>query len=300
MIALEPGGAAAYAWLASALVARGASIESISDALRQAAEHETDATLKEFDGIENEIVLAWLTGDFAGLVASFPRFDAFAAKATSDGIVGTIANDEMITLDESGQTERALAVGEAYLRRRPALTLDGAPGGRAVAFTLARRSGRLADAGFRAEREACGREERAKAGPKMGNVAWFRCWAQPSATPADAREALDVFAQLSPSPAYEGIVYNERVMGHALRLAGRDDEAVPHLVRAVSACFNPLYVPSHEYAAEMLGEALAGEGDTARACAAFDEVLVHWGKARPRSVTADAARAHIRRLGCGR
>ena len=52
--------------------------------------------------------------------------------------------------------------------------------------------------------------------------------------------------------------------------------------------------------AEMLGEALESKGDTQGACAAYAEVLEHWGNAKPRSKTADAARAHMKKLGCAR
>jgi serine/threonine-protein kinase len=47
-----------------------------------------------------------------------------------------------------------------------------------------------------------------------------------------------------------------------------------------------------------LGDALASKGDTASACAAYRVVLDRWGSARPRSVTADQARAHAASLRC--
>jgi predicted Zn-dependent protease len=193
-------------------------------------------------------------------------------------------------------------VADAYLKRLPALTFDETrpTGARQVALTLRRRAGRIPDAEFRAARDACAKQEQVVAPPKLANFVWFRCYGQPSGTPADAREALDALAQYSPLPPYDGLVYQERVMGQTLLLAGRVDDAIPHLRRAVSACFNPNYIPSHQYAAQALGEALATKGDTEGACAAFGEVLAHWGHARPGSVTADAARARMKKLGCRR
>ena len=68
----------------------------------------------------------------------------------------------------------------------------------------------------------------------------------------------------------------------------------------MSACFSPDSIRSHQYAAELLGEALEAKGDKDGACVAYGEVLVHWGNAKPRSVTADKARAHMKTLGCSK
>jgi serine/threonine-protein kinase len=54
----------------------------------------------------------------------------------------------------------------------------------------------------------------------------------------------------------------------------------------------------HVQAEEELGEALAATGDTAGACAEYESVIDLWGRAKPRSVTAERAREQARRLGC--
>ena len=300
MIAVDPGSATPYTWLASALVARGAPIESIGEALRHARENESDPTEKQRKGIDATISVSWLTGDFASVIATFPELDRFKASVTSDAYVGQIVNDELFTLDEAGQTERALAVADGYFKRLPVLMSDTPSSARRMALTIRRRAGRIPDDEFRATREAWAREDMAKAAPGQANLVWFSYYGQPASTPSDAREALAALPQYSPLPPYEGSVYHERVMGHVLLLAGRVDDAIPHLRRAVSGCFDPNFIPSHQYAAEMLGEALEGKGDIPGACAAYGEVLAHWGSARPRSVTADAARAHMKTLGCAR
>jgi serine/threonine-protein kinase len=191
-------------------------------------------------------------------------------------------------------------VADAYLKRLPVLTSDALSSGRRMALSIRRRAGRIPDAEFRATREAWAREDMAKAEPQRANLVWFWYYAHSAATPADAREALDALPRYSPLPPYDANVYDERVMGHVLFLAGRVDEAIPHLREAVSGCFDPLFIPSHQLAAETLGEALESEGDAPGACAAYAEVLAHWGNAKPRSVTADAARARAKKLGCPR
>jgi serine/threonine-protein kinase len=49
-----------------------------------------------------------------------------------------------------------------------------------------------------------------------------------------------------------------------------------------------------------LGRAQELTGDTTSACASYAQVLAKWGAAKPRSVTADAARDGTRRLRCAR
>jgi tetratricopeptide (TPR) repeat protein len=300
MLAVDPASPNPQVWLASALVARGAPIESVAEALRHASEIESDPMEKQLKAIDATVTVSWLTGDFAAVIATFPELDRFSASVSSDGYVGQIVNDELFSLDEAGQTEAALAVADAYFKRLPVLTSDALSAGRRMALTIRRRAGRIADAEFRATREAWAREDMAKAAPQRANLAWFWYYGQPAATPADAREALDALPRYSPLPADAADVYGERVMGHVLLLAGRVDEAIPHLRRAVSGCLDPLYIPSHQLAAGMLGEALESRGDVPGACAAYDEVLAHWGNAKPRSVTADAARARAKKLGCPR
>jgi serine/threonine-protein kinase len=49
----------------------------------------------------------------------------------------------------------------------------------------------------------------------------------------------------------------------------------------------------------LLGLALEEQGRGAEACAQYSAILARWGHARPRSVSADEARAHATKLGCG-
>ena len=61
-----------------------------------------------------------------------------------------------------------------------------------------------------------------------------------------------------------------------------------------------LVIPfEHTRASDALGQALEATGDKPGACAAYKVVLDRWGKAKPRSVTADHARARSTALGCG-
>jgi hypothetical protein len=134
--------------------------------------------------------------------------------------------------------------------------------------------------------------------PRLANDAWVVLYAGTAMSAADARTALDALPSYSPLPAFGHDVFKNRAMGNTLFLAGRLDEALPYLRRAVTACYSNDFVFSHHRAAETLGEALEATGDAASACAAYANVLLTWGNAKPRSKTADAARAHSKKLGC--
>ena len=297
MIALEPGGKDAYGWLASALIARGAPIESVGEAERRMREVETPDVQVVHDAF-SPIRLAWLTGDFASQMATFPALETFKAGQTSSSLVADAMGCQVLALDETGDRARAVAVAEAHLRRLPALTQDDPVGGRSVALWIEHLAGRISDAEFRSRREAWAKDAASRMPPRLANQAWFFFYGLTAVTAEDAREALDELPRYSPLPPYDGNVPFERAMGQVLLLAGRVDEAIAHLRRALTACFATDYLPGHQFAAELLGEALEAKGDPQGACAAYAEVLVHWGNAKPRSKTADAARAHMRKLGC--
>jgi serine/threonine-protein kinase len=300
MIAADPRAARAYSWLASALEARGAPVEAVVEAFRHSREINPDPKNRELQEMVHPIAAAWVTGDFASGMSTFPRLEEWAAKQTSDALVMEAYISEVNMYTEVGQPDRALAVSEAYMKRLPALTRGSPEQHRQLVLRELRRANRMSDAEFHAMRDSWMKDAMSRMPPTLANNLWFMFYGEPALTPGDAREALDALAQFQPMPPYDGIVYNERVMGQVLLLAGRVDEAIPHLRRAITACFNPQYIPSHQWSAEMLGEALESKGDKPGACEAYGEVLVHWGDAKPRSVTADKARAHMKSLGCSK
>jgi serine/threonine-protein kinase len=296
MVALEPEGERAYDWLATALVARGAPDESILEAYRRAREHAATPASRAYRALMDPAHVALHAGDFVSAVAVLPAMEAFAAGETSEASASLVNGYEVAVFEELGRTDRAADAAEAYLKRVPALTPDDLGYGRATALRARRLAGRLSDAAFREQRDALARDTAARLPRHLVNEAWLIAYAATSVTAADAFEALAVLPRYSPLPAFEGQSYFERAMGHVLLLGGRVDEAIPHLRRAMKAC-NDNFL-SYPFAAEWLGEALDQKGDRAGACEAYAGVIAHWGHAKPRSVTADKARARSRVLGC--
>jgi eukaryotic-like serine/threonine-protein kinase len=299
-IALEPDASNAYYYLAGALLSKGASPESVVEANRRAEERLPDAQRKALFELTDANDMASLSGDFVTALAIFPRFDQLTATLPSGQIARAVFRAESDVLFETAQTDALLALADRYVKRLPVLTTDGPLTGKEIALWVRRRSGRIPDPEFRTLQEAWAKEARDAMPPKLANAVWFDFFAEPASSPKDAQEALDALARYSPLPAYEGMVPRESAMGQVLLLAGRVDEAIPHLRRAISACLVQDYIWQHQRAAELLGEALEAKRDKEGACTAYAEVLVHWGNAKPRSVTADKARARAKSLGCAK
>lgn len=85
-------------------------------------------------------------------------------------------------------------------------------------------------------------------------------------------------------------LYADLLVGRAYVLAGRFEPAIAPLRRAATSCFalkDPFLLPTAEL---YLGMALEGTGDLEGARAASEKVIGRWGKAKPKSITAEAAK----------
>ena len=86
--------------------------------------------------------------------------------------------------------------------------------------------------------------------------------------------------------------------GRVLLRVGRASDALPRLGYAAHFC-NELSSTFVVFAARLdYGDALAATGDKAGACDVWREIVFRWGDAKPRSITGEAAKARMRKLGC--
>lgn len=128
---------------------------------------------------------------------------------------------------------------------------------------------------------------------------WSRAYAGTARSVGDAQDALRALAPLG-AP-------RRLALGHLLGvdaarvfvLAGRAAEAIPLLQEATSSCLGAFEPVRFVQAQAVLGRALELKGDTAGACAAYGAVLARWGKARPRSVSAEESSSRREALRCG-
>jgi hypothetical protein len=164
---------------------------------------------------------------------------------------------------------------------------------------VALRGGALSSAEFEARRTTwLAAQRRSVAQP---GLAWVYGYAATAATREEAEAALAVlpdFAPLSSFTYYAGIPDAET--GNAYLLAGRAEEAVPYLVRAVAHCaaFRHPFVQLR--ASMQLGLALEHTRDLRGACDAYRRIVARWGKAQPRSLSATRASARMTALACAK
>ena len=116
-------------------------------------------------------------------------------------------------------------------------------------------------------------------------------------TEAEARKALELFPELESLPRHTNLP-RRTLLGRLYLLTGRARDAIPHLEKQARSC-EMLFAPVDYLRASFnLGRAQEATGNAVGACAAYGNVLAHWGNASPPSRTARQARARGAALGC--
>jgi serine/threonine-protein kinase len=305
---------ASYALLAQALAARGASLTSVRESL-----HQSELGLAEVPaGLLPEIertrrrlgtqsALAALTGDFDAALRVAGEIDKTLVESRQQSEHGMHAAWVAQVYLEIGRDADAGLVALDFLDRRDAWepapsAEDVAMGADATPFLLrtARRTGAITRADFEARREAWRRSWAARMTPVTTNFLWLHGYAAMVDGPADARAAMDALPRFSPLPPFRPAARVDLDVGRAFLLAGRVDEALTWLERAAARCDILWDGLEHVQTVLALGDARAAHGDKPGACAAYGEVTTRWAEARPRSLSAERARAAAEALGCGR
>ncbi|HEY2511505.1 MAG TPA: protein kinase [Polyangiaceae bacterium] len=117
-------------------------------------------------------------------------------------------------------------------------------------------------------------------------------------TPDEAKDALAKFAEVGPiPPADKNEPEDQLALGLMYAAADHLDQALPLLEYGTRACTLMADWLRQTQALIALGDARAHAGDTAGARAAYEKVLASWGQAKPRSKTADLARARLAAMG---
>jgi serine/threonine-protein kinase len=274
--------------LAGLLAAQGAPVDGVREALGEDAR----AGINDWWVIPTALV-PMFEGDFADVErlakegigrvsASAPEYDHFLPAAT---LVNAYAE-----ADDPGSAGRVAA---DYLSRRVAWR-DQTPVAGAVMIGAAARGGRLdrAEASRRLDETFHHLTEKGW----DPSLAWAAVYAVAAETRAEALAAvtkLDAL-RLAVPPGYQRVSTSR-----TLFLAGREDDARPRLEDIARTCsYVLLNTRNWAHAHLYLGELDEQAGDKPSACAHYAKVLERWGHAKPRSVTADEARAHATKLGC--
>jgi serine/threonine-protein kinase len=294
----------AYHWLGRALAAEG----KPTDAVRTALEQKWVRVEAEKRGAREAIdraLLDMVAGDFA---SAEKRLLALEESLASEPGAQAHAEPSVLLLriaEETGRADRARAIAEGFLARKDAWTaphrvddvsifLDPVP----EMLGALSRAGVLTAAQLAEQRGEWLHTWSGKTAPPYRGYLWIAGWAAPATTPEEATDALRALPEFGNAPAFSPTVPAASYAGRVYRLAGRTGDAVEALRRGTATCTLLSEPMAHTRGWLDLGLALEAQGDTAGACAAYRVPIARWGHAKPRSLTADQARARVAALGC--
>jgi serine/threonine-protein kinase len=308
-IARDSGGSNGYAALAGSLAAQGSSRAAVEEALRQRWSRlvEPERTQKQ---LYEQGMLDALFGDFTAaekkareherLLENDPSFDARVRPALL----------LVEALLEAGELDRAGKAAAEFLKRKEALWSKLSPDSldppvhlfEPRLIRVSRMAGRMTEDEWRAAQGAWMVKVQ-KAGLVRDSMIWTMGIAMPVETQAAAEQALaSMPASLlsEAGPLQAAVRLSGAHIGRALLLAGRPSDALPFLRVATASCYALDDPFLHTHAHLWLGQALEQVADPKGACAAYQVVVNRWGKAAPRSVTAEAAQKRLSGLACKR
>ncbi len=303
-IAKEPDSAIAYYYLAEALYSRGRPEATVREALQQYVTKLPDPERAERD-LFYKASLANLSGDFVQ-AERFAREKERLVEGKSDRAdhfnVAALLADIYV---ESGRMDEAAGVATNFLNRQELW----------IGFTnplyfqnVLFRAGKLDLATFEARRADWLRQRDAEiksteAG-KQGQARerafpWIDGYADFVQTREEAAAALALLPVYLPMPPpTRRSVGRETALGKVYALTGDAEGAKFFLARATAHCGALDYPSPHTRAHYYYGLSREAAGDKPGACAAYAVVLSRWGEAKPRSVTAAAAKDRTKALGC--
>jgi eukaryotic-like serine/threonine-protein kinase len=286
---LAPDAPDAHEMLAGILASQGESMAAVREALVGSRKSIGGAGLE----ISPEVQMATLEGDFSEVLRLATDVASRVPPAAEDYTHFLPLNTMMVAYTETGDTAAAARVASDYLARRSVWKVP-CPMCEAAMAGAAARGGRL-DRGVARSRITAAFDA-AVAGGLSPDRAWAETFAFSAQTTAEATDATAKLDELGVAPP---ALWWEGSSARTMFMADRKEQARRWLERVSRSCSGAItntlnWLHSHLY----LGELDEEVGDKASACAHYAKVLEFWGRARPRSVTADAARARGKKLGC--
>jgi serine/threonine-protein kinase len=304
LIARDPSADDPYWILALASYSQGRPVEGVREILRQRVERVSPALRPRFE-LAHQWSLDVLTG----------AFDAANERATD--LERSIAADADLRLHaraalwwtgvllESGRPLEAARRAKDFLDRQDAWVAEP----RADDFAMLRdptprlllaqrRGGLISGPEFEARRAAWVTAWEQKAPAAQRAFVWLHGYATAIETRADAERALAELPHWGAIPTFTPYLLGDAYVGRVFFLAGRTAEALPYLERAARSCLAVESPFEHTQVQLDLAQVLGQVGRREEACSAYGVVLSRWGAARPRSVTADRARALAAAEGC--
>jgi len=306
LIARDPSADNPYWILALASYAEGRSVEAVREILRQRVERVSPALRPRFE-LAHQWSLDVLTGAFDTAERRAADLERSIAGGADRRLHARAALWWTGALLESGRPALAARRAKDFLDRQDAWVAEP----RANDFAMLRdptprlllaerRGGLLTPAEFEARRASWVAAWEQKMPAAQRPFVWLHGYATAIETRADAERALAELPRWGPIPTFTPYLLGDAYAGRAFFLAGRTPEALPYLERAARSCLAVESPFEHTQVQLDLGQALGQVGRHDEACASYGVVLARWGAARPRSVSADKARALAAAEGCAR
>jgi tetratricopeptide (TPR) repeat protein len=288
---LQPDSREAPPLLAGLLAAQGAPVAAVREALG-ADPHGWGGYVLIFDAL-----IPLFEGDFAEVErraqGAIERVPAGADESTHFMPTSTLVS----VFAEEGDLVSAARVAVDYVARRAAWK---DPDRSALAFMLGTAvRGGLMDPTEANRRLDATYQEMVSDKTVKPSQAWANVYARAAETRAEALRAVAKLDTLHVNPsrsAFAGALYSA---SRNLFLASRADD-VRAIFRGYESMCTDVLLNSRNWARQhvYVGELDEQAGSTASACGHYGKVLKLWEHAKPRSVTADEARARFRALGC--
>jgi serine/threonine-protein kinase len=290
-----------YMCLAEAAYAGGQPVETVRELLRQHVARSPPPVQARLN-LEHLWALDVLAGNFEAALARLRELETAVASESDQTSYAILALRQTSSLLERGQPLEAGRIAQAFLRRKQAWIGDPRRDEGAVSrdptvrlLLAERRAQLISDDSFQKERRAWVERWTSQLTVDNSAYVWLYGYAAAVETADDARKALSAWPTGRPlrhSPVADGVI------GALFLRADRPADALPYLRRAARACSALQYPLEHVRAQFLLGQALAATHQRKEACDAYLAVLTRWAGAKPRSVTAEQARAAAHDLGC--
>lgn len=285
-----------WVYTASALLSQHEPVEAAMPFLERAEKNADTARMRWEVNIARARVLA-LRGGFRELEKSL---EGLYPDATSTEFLAAVTTLGLEAHQETSSEEEAVKSAERFLAKRHSAvggyagvpTQDPSP----LFWSVLASAGRMS-AGERDGKIAEWQKRERTLGFDAGTI-WFQSEAVVARTPAEAKAALASRPKGFEPMQVQPDVLGWDVIGRLYRLNGEYVLARDMLTRATSSCMLLFFPVATLRAWAELGETYESLKDSKQACQAYQQVLHWWGKAEPRSITANRVRARVRALGC--
>jgi serine/threonine-protein kinase len=250
--------------------------------------------------------MALLEGDFVS-AESLTREHIEASKGLREEDDHAPAAFALVRiLTETGRFADAAQVAQDFLGREASWLDSGSRHNVAITEDFTVRMLKVALAGGALTRDAYESKRREwldrwneRVNASFRSYLWISGYAWVATTKDEAAEAMKELPKLGPLPPDIALSPSAaQGLGQVYAAAEQHAEALKYLTRVTSGCGALLRIHEDTRAHALLAGVLEQTGDVAGACRENAVVLGRWGNAKPRSITAEDARARAAKLGC--